>query len=167
MDTQGTTIAVIDTDGSGGTTVKVVVGFLIGAVVGIGGTWLIMRDHSNTDEAGSVTATTTPETGGVVTSTTGNAMSTGGTTLAHTADITGVTKHVTKRHKSFDKLCPGHEIVHSLYATTARVEVADNITHELLRNYNFYLHDRLKKYRISLLGGSLCTDRRTDLVRHF
>lgn len=92
MDTQGTTIAVIDTDGSGGTTVKVVVGFLIGAVVGIGGTWLIMRDHSNTDEAGSLTATTTPETGGVVTSTTGNAMSTGGTTLVPSGEFSVVSQ---------------------------------------------------------------------------
>ncbi len=92
MDTQGSTIAVIDTDASWGMTVKVLVGFLIGLLVGIGGTWLVTRNHGASDETING-ATSTPVTGtitGGTTSGSGSVTSSGGSSLVPNGDFSVV-----------------------------------------------------------------------------
>jgi hypothetical protein len=69
MDTQrqGAVMVVDTADDSTGMTVKVIVGFVIGLVIGIFGTWLIMHNRGNTPGVEGSGATTTTTGSGVLT----------------------------------------------------------------------------------------------------
>src|SRR5688500_1644039 len=50
--------------------------------------------------------------------------------------------------------------------TAAAVDVADDVAHELLRNDDLDLHDRLDDHRTSALDGVFQRHRAGDLERH-
>lgn len=55
------------------------------------------------------------------------------TSLTHRTDVVRVTEKVRKRYVCTDQLSTARDVFHSVNTATARVKVADDVTHEVLR----------------------------------
>ena len=87
------------------------------------------------------------------------------TTLCSGTKVCGVAEHLSKRNICLNHLAAA-DIFHTLDTSTTCVNVTDNVAHVLLRHCNLYLHDRLKKYRVTFRHSILECHGTSDVECH-
>ena len=79
-----------------------------------------------------------------------------------------IAEHLRQRNHSLDDTSTATSLVHTLNQTTTLVQVADNVTHVLLRRNNLYAHDRLHEdrtsHRAELLEGLVSDQLEGELI---
>ena len=89
----------------------------------------------------------------------------GGTALGERAQLTDVAEHGRERHRRRDDLQVAL-VVHVADLPTARVEIANDAAHVLLRRSDLDLHDRLQDHRVAVAGTLLEASAAGDLEGH-
>ena len=86
--------------------------------------------------------------------------------LSFRTQVGSIAKHFGKRNKCVDNLSAIASF-HTFDTTTARVQIADNIAHVVLRNSNFYFHIRFKDNRVGFSSARTEAHRTCNFEGHF
>src|SRR5918994_2314416 len=82
------------------------------------------------------------------------------------AEIRRIPEHRRQRHERLDNLRPGSHL-HPLDVPTPGIEIANDLTHELVRRRHLDIHDRLEDDIASSPDGFLERERTRNLECHF